>query len=130
MRKPGRTWVRSYTRQDESDQLPQDLLKAAPVKTVQGSYQCVGRSRLLPAARRGSVVLLSCGDSQFAGRNESPSRRTCSLLPRRRRQVGLILRGCVGRVEVVCQLLESVGDLYPVYRHDDDQVPSISYSTR
>jgi hypothetical protein len=42
------------------------------VKAVQGSYQCVGRSRLLSAARRGSVVQLSCGNNQFAGRDESP----------------------------------------------------------
>jgi hypothetical protein len=52
------------------------------------------------------------------------NRRVNRVLPRRRPQAGLILRGYAGRVEVVCQLLESVvGGLYPVYPHDGDQVP-------
>ena len=41
-----------------------------------------------------------------------------------RPQVGPILRGYAGRLEIVRQLLESVGGgLYPVYPHDGDQVP-------
>ena len=48
-----------------------------------------------------------------------------------RPQVGQILGGYAGRVEVVCQLLESVGGgLYPVYPHDGDQVPFDLDSTR
>ena len=58
------------------------------------------------------------------GVTRASSRRTCSLLPRRPPAGWTDPRGYAGRVEVVCQLLESVGGgLYPAYPHDGDQVP-------
>ena len=62
------------------------------------------------------MVPLSCGNSRFAGREEgliAADLLLCCLGDRP--QVGPILRVYAGRVEVVCQLLESVGGgLYPV----------------
>ena len=49
---PGRTWVRGYTGQDESDQLPAGSAQGGPVKTVQRVIPERPSARTPPVAGR------------------------------------------------------------------------------
>ena len=90
---------------------------------------CVGRIRLLPAARRGRVVSLSCGNSRFAGRDEgliaADLFSAASATARRSdRSSASTLAG--SRSSVSCSNRWTAAYTrsirYPVYPHDGDQV--------
>ena len=70
------------------------------------------------------MIPMSCGNSRFAGGDEGLRAADLFSVASATARKSDQSSGYAGRVEVVCQLLESVGGgLYPIYPHDGDQVP-------